>query len=129
MSPRTKNAIVLFAHGARDARWALPLQQLQSALAHARPQTSVQVAFLDLQKPSLAEALRSLAASGHQRIDIAPVFWSQGGHVTQDLPALVREFSSREPQVTLRLLPVLSELPGMNEFVAQAILAQTKTAP
>ena len=123
------DAIILYAHGAKDARWALPLQQLQRALALARPQTSVQVAFLELQEPNLADALAALAAAGCRRIDVAPIFWSRGGHMAQDLPQMVREFAAREPGIDIRVLPVLSELPGMEQFVAQAILAHTQRSP
>jgi len=122
----TEHAIILFAHGARDARWAAPLQQLQSALTRARPTTSVQLAFLELQRPSLAEALATLTAAGCRHIDIAPIFWSQGGHTAQALPALVRDFAAHESRVSVRVLPVLSELPGMHEFVARAILSQAQ---
>jgi len=123
---KSKDAIILFAHGATDARWALPLQQLQQALALARPQTLVQIAFLELQKPTLIEALATLAADGCRHIDIAPIFWSKGGHTAQDLPQLLTPFCAREPSVDIRVLPVLSELPGMEQFLTQAILAQTQ---
>ncbi|HXW66059.1 MAG TPA: CbiX/SirB N-terminal domain-containing protein [Burkholderiaceae bacterium] len=124
-----RDAIILFAHGAKDARWASSLQQLQRALALARPQTSVQIAFLELQEPNLADALAALAAAGCRRIDVAPIFWSQGGHMAQDLPQIVREFLVREPGTDIRVLPVLSELPGMEQFLVQAILTQTQRAP
>jgi len=124
-----RDAIILFAHGAKDARWALSLQQLQRALALARPQTSVQIAFLELQEPNLADALAALAAAGCRHIDVAPIFWSQGGHMAQDLPQIVREFVAREPGTDIRVLPVLSELPGMEQFLVQAILTQTQRAP
>ncbi|HYB49884.1 MAG TPA: CbiX/SirB N-terminal domain-containing protein [Burkholderiaceae bacterium] len=118
------DAIILFAHGARDARWVQPLQRLQEALAQARPSTSVQLAFLELQSPNLEQALTQLAAAGCRRIDIAPIFWAQGGHVAQDLPDVVRQFTARQPEVHVRVLPVLSELPGMDGFLVGAILAQ-----
>ena len=124
-----RDAIILFAHGAKHARWALPLQQLQRTLALARPQSLVQIAFLELQEPSLAESLATVAAAGCRRIDVVPIFWSQGGHIAQDLPQMVREFAAREPGVVIRVLPVLSELPGMEQFLAQAILAQTQRSP
>ncbi|HYA65354.1 MAG TPA: CbiX/SirB N-terminal domain-containing protein [Burkholderiaceae bacterium] len=121
-----RDAIILFAHGAKDARWALPLQQLQRALALARPQLLVQIAFLELQEPSLAQSLATVAAAGCRRIDVAPIFWSQGGHMARELPQMVQEFAAREPGVIIRVLPVLSELPGMEQFLAQVILAQTQ---
>jgi sirohydrochlorin cobaltochelatase len=116
-------AIVLLGHGARDAGWALPLAQLQSELARIRPRTTVHLAFLELQPPGLPEVLEGLAAAGVTRIDIAPVFWSQAGHVARDLPPLVGAFGARYPGIVVRILPVLSELPGMIGFLAQGILA------
>ncbi|HYA66200.1 MAG TPA: CbiX/SirB N-terminal domain-containing protein [Burkholderiaceae bacterium] len=121
-----QGAIVLFAHGARDSRWALPLQRLRLALERARPATAVHLAFLELQRPSLTEVLAMLTDAGCRQIDIAPIFWSQGGHVAEDLPAMVQEFRGRATDVNIRILPVLSELPGMHEFVARAILAQLR---
>lgn len=129
MTTNAQEAIVLFAHGARDARWALPLERLQCELQRARPQAFVQIAFLELQRPNLAEALAELTAAGCRRIDIAPIFWSQGNHLAQDLPALVREFTQREAGIQIRILPVLSELPGMHEFLAQAILTHGPLRP
>jgi sirohydrochlorin cobaltochelatase len=121
---QSDSAIVLFAHGARDARWARPLERLRAALAQARPGAQVRIAFLELQAPGLPETLAELAGAGVARIDIAPIFWSLGGHITRDLPALIASFSTSTPAVQVRVLPVLAELPGMDGFVAQAILAQ-----
>jgi len=120
----SKDAIVLFAHGARDLRWARPLERLQAELARIRPDAMVRIAFLELQGPDLRQTLTALAAAGARRIDIAPIFWSQGGHIAVELPALVEAFAASQPAIELRVLPVLAELPGMNEFVARAILAQ-----
>jgi sirohydrochlorin cobaltochelatase len=114
-------AIVLFAHGARDPAWALPLQDIASRLRAHAPGGEVRIAFLELLEPGLRFVLEELAALGIVEIHIAPVFWSQGGHVRGDLPALLSEFHAAHPGIRTRLLPVLSELPGMNEFVARAL--------
>ncbi|SPE34913.1 Cobalamin (Vitamin B12) biosynthesis CbiX protein (fragment) [Burkholderiales bacterium] len=69
--------------------------------------------------------LAELTAADFRSIAVMPIFWSHGGHVAVDLPALVQEFAAREPGVSIRILPALSELPGMHHFVARAILAQS----
>lgn len=117
-------AIVLFAHGARDARWAQPLERLKNELVRMRPGTRVHLAFLELQEPTLGDALAMLTAEGLRTIDIAPIFWSKGGHIVRDLPGLIGAFTANHPGVSVRVLPVLAELPGMDEFIARAILAQ-----
>ena len=121
---KSASAIILFAHGARDVRWAQPLERLRAAIAGTRPGSRIAIAFLELQSPGLAETLATLAAEGVTQIDIAPIFWSRGGHIARDLPALVEAFASGAPGVQVRVLPVLAELPGMEAFVAAAIAAQ-----
>lgn len=116
------HAIVLFAHGARDHRWGVALERLRQALLAQQPQLRIALAFLELQPPTLPETLAALAAEGVTAIDIAPVFWARGGHVAADLPALVAQFTAQHPSRTVRILPVLAELPGMNAFIAQALL-------
>jgi sirohydrochlorin cobaltochelatase len=115
-------AIVLFAHGARDVRWAQPLERLRASIGRSRPQCRIAIAFLELQPPGLPETLAALAAAGVTQVDIAPIFWSKGGHIARDLPALVDTFRAHNPQVGVRVLPVLAELAGMDDFVARAIL-------
>jgi len=119
-----KTAIVLFAHGARDARWARPLEHLKRELQRRQPQLRVDVAFLELQTPDLAEAMTRIASDGFAQIHVAPVFWSMGGHVAKDLPALIEAFRLLHPSVRIDVLPVLAELPGMNDFLAGSVLAQ-----
>lgn len=127
MSAPDAAAIVLFAHGARDARWARALEALCAEIARLRPQAQLRLAFLESQEPNLPLTLARLAAEGCERIDIAPVFWSAGGHLSTDLPELLTDFAAHHPKVHVRVLPALAELPGMREFLAAAIVAQSGT--
>jgi sirohydrochlorin cobaltochelatase len=119
---KSETALVLFAHGARDVRWAQPLERLRAAIGRSRPQCRIAIAFLELQEPGLPETLAALAAAGITEVDVAPIFWSKGGHIARDLPELIEAFRARNPQVGVRVLPVLAELAGMDDFVARAIL-------
>lgn len=87
-----------------------------------QPATLVLTAFLEFQPPTLEEALGKAAAAGCKRVDIVPVFWASGGHVANDLPPLLARMRKANPDVQLNLLPVLSELPGLLDFVAEAIV-------
>jgi sirohydrochlorin cobaltochelatase len=121
------DALVLFAHGARDARWSVPLHALAAAIRAHAGQASVRTAFLELQSPTLLEALEAAVAEGARRIHVVPVFWAGAGHIENDLPPILAEFGARHPQVAVRALPVLSELPGLLDFVARTV-AKTVTA-
>lgn len=109
-------ALILFAHGARDARWSLTLGELARRVAARRPETLVLQAFLEFQSPDLAATLAEAVARGARHIELAPVFWASGGHVAADLPPLLADFRAAHPDVELAVLPVISELPGMLDF-------------
>jgi sirohydrochlorin cobaltochelatase len=123
------DALVLFAHGARDARWSQSMHALATAIRAQAGQASVRTAFLELQTPTLLEALEAAASEGALRIHIVPVFWAGAGHVENDLPPILNAFTARYPQVAVLTLPVLSELPGMMEFIARSIADALSPAP
>ena len=118
--PRT-HGLILFAHGARDARWGQTLRALRETVAARRPKSRVELAFLEFQAPTLTDALADAVTAGCMRIDIAPVFWASGGHIVNDLPPMLDAFRRSAPQVQVNVLPVLSELPGMVDFIADAL--------
>jgi len=122
------SAIVLFAHGARDPEWSAPLVRLRTAIERAAPGLAVHLAYLEMQGPGLPEVLETLARAGARRISVVPVFWSRGGHVTKDLPPLLAQWQTRHPAVQVQVLPALSDLPGMDGFLAQAILGFAQPA-
>jgi len=101
--------LILFAHGARDPRWAEPFERLRQKVAAARPGMPVTLAFLELMTPDLGAATAALAAQGCTSIRVVPIFLGQGGHVRQDLPRLVGETQTRHPGVTFDLQPAIGE--------------------
>lgn len=114
------HAVILFAHGARDARWSMTLVELQKRVQARRPDAHVGIAFLEFQPPTLATEIERAIGGGARSIDVLPVFWANGGHMASDVPPLLADVRRRHPGVEVRLLPVLSELPGMLDFIADA---------
>ena len=119
------SALVLFAHGARDPEWSLPFRNIQRNVADRCPALTVELAFLELTQPALGEVLERLAATGHARITIAPLFMAQGGHLKQDLPQLLDEIRRRHPAVVLDLLPPVGEaepiLDAIGDWLVNAV--------
>jgi sirohydrochlorin cobaltochelatase len=117
MAPR---GIVLFAHGARDARWAEPFERLAAKLrALSEPGTQVSLAFLELMTPDLAGAVAAQVAAGCKSITVVPVFFGQGGHVRRDLPLIIDACRAAHPDVDIRgTVPV-----GEDDAVLDALAA------
>lgn len=111
-------ALVLFAHGSRDPQWAEPFRTVQRRVAHARPELTVELAYLEIMEPALADAVERLAASGHTRITIAPLFMAQGAHLKRDLAAMLEKLRQNHPGVELALLPAAGEVDGVLDAIA-----------
>ena len=121
-TPASTAAMVLFAHGARDPRWAAPFEAVAAAVRAAEPSRPVVIAFLELMRPDLAEAVDGLAAAGSTRIDIVPLFLGTGGHLRKDLPPLVEAARGRHPAVSIHLHPAIGEDAAVTLAMAAASL-------
>ena len=56
-----KPGLILFAHGARDSRWAAPFEAVAARVRAAAPGAEVRLAYLELMTPSLPEAGAALS--------------------------------------------------------------------
>ena len=111
-------AMVLFGHGARDARWREPFDRLALLWRAQHPGVLVQLAFLEMMQPSLEQAITTLSASGALEIVVVPVFFGQGGHLRNDFPVLLSACHEKFPGVALSATPAVGE----DEAVLQAII-------
>jgi sirohydrochlorin cobaltochelatase len=115
-----RQGIVLFAHGARDPRWAEPLQATAAALRRRRPEAEVRLAFLEFLPPTLAVAADELVAGGCTRLDVVPLFLGAGGHVRRDLPEMVQAVRDRHPGCAVTLHHAAGEAGPVIDALAQA---------
>ena len=116
-------AIVLFAHGARDPRWAGPFEAIAARVRAAAPGCRVALAFLELMTPTLADAAGGLVGAGVTRIDVVPLFLGTGGHLRKDLPPLVDALRVAHPGIDLRLHAAIGEHAAVVEAMAAAAVA------
>jgi len=112
--------IVLFAHGSRDPEWARPFEQLAATLARTTQQPVV-LAYLELMRPPLDEAISALVKQGATSIRVVPVFLGQGGHVKEDLPRLVERARKGHPKIAITLEPPIGEQSAVIDAIAAAI--------
>ncbi len=96
-------AIILFAHGARDARWAEPFRRVADRVRSAAPDLAVALAYLEHLEPDLATAARGLAEGGARSIRVVPLFLGRGGHLRVEVPRLVAAAAAALPGVTIEL--------------------------
>lgn len=119
-------ALILFAHGARDARWAEPFQRLQAKVAQQH-QGAVHLAYLELMQPSLPEVVAQVAAAGYARVTVVPIFLGRGGHVRNDLPKLMADLQMQFPALTLHCADAAGEDEAVLEALTQFCLQQMES--
>jgi len=118
MSRAATSAIILFGHGARDDTWARPFHRIRALLERRAPGTPVELAFLEHMRPTLLEAVTTLADRGAERITLVPLFMAQGGHLRKDLPEMVRHACAANPGVLIRTSPAIGEVDALLEAIA-----------
>jgi sirohydrochlorin cobaltochelatase len=123
-----KSGLLLFAHGARDPRWALPFEAVAQRVRERSPAVAVELAFLEFMPPGLVEAGDRLASCGCQQVDVLPMFLGAGGHVRKDLPVLLAQLAAAHPAVRWRLQPAIGEIDRVIDAMADTALAMLAPA-
>ncbi len=123
MSTPPLQGLILFAHGARDPRWAAPFEAVAERVRQARPGVAVRLAYLELMQPSLPQAGAELAAAGCTEVQVMPLFLGAGGHVRKDLPLLATALQQAHPGLQVTLHPPVGELGPVADAMAAAAVA------
>jgi len=110
--------LLLFAHGARDPRWAEPFEDITRRIRLQRPGVPVALAFLELMTPDIVSAGATLAAAGCTSVAVVPLFLGAGGHVRKDIPAMLEGLQAAHPRVTWTLTPAVGELAPVIDAMA-----------
>jgi sirohydrochlorin cobaltochelatase len=103
------DAVVLIAHGARDARWTEPFVAMRSLLAERLAPANVRLAFMEFSPPTLGDVVAEVCRGGARRILVVPIFLSGGGHVANDIPKLVDAERGRHPEATFIVSGAIGE--------------------
>ena len=124
MMKNNTQALVLLAHGSRDASWRAPFEAIAAQVASAQPGLQVRCAYLQLCQPDLPQVVADLCAAGYQKITVAPLFLGVGTHMRDDIPALLAAVQSQQPGCCFTLLPTLGEDAAAQNWMANWVLAR-----
>ena len=119
-------AIILFAHGARDPEWAAPFRVIREQVKLQRPEVAVELAFLEFMSPPLESAVAQLIAGGARRITLVPLFMAQGGHLKHDLPLLIERIRAANPGVSLKVAPAVGDVPDILQAISAWVVRESR---
>lgn len=119
-----KLAIILFAHGASDRRWALPFQRIQALISKCVPGIPVELAFLERMTPDLPTAVASVAQAGVNSVTVVPFFLGGGGHVKDGAARLVRDLEHKYTALQFYVTSPIGEDDELVEAIAGRAVRQ-----
>jgi sirohydrochlorin ferrochelatase len=94
--------LLLIDHGSRRADANAQLEDMAARVRQLRPDALVAWAHLEQAEPSIAKAMAAMAAAGATEIVALPYFLSDGRHVSEDIPTMLREAAVRLRGVSVR---------------------------
>lgn len=112
-------ALLLIAHGSRRAEANADLVHVAEAMRNRGQYAHVQVSYLELAAPTIAQGGAICVAEGAAQVVMMPYFLSPGVHVQDDMTAARTELSERFPDVKFNLAAPLGRHPLLLEIVEQ----------
>lgn len=117
------NGIILFGHGARNPEYVEPFRRIRAAVERLKPDTAVEIGFLELTQPPLEATIECLVSRGVRQIRIVPIFFAPGRHVLKDLPQLLANALDRFPEVEFEVADCVGEVDAVVEAMAAHAIA------
>ncbi len=114
-------AILLIAHGSRQASANDDLHELAARFASKGTYSIVEPCFLELAEPEILAGGERCAQLGATRVLMIPYFLSAGVHLRRDLTAARDELNRRHPSVKFILGSPLGPHPLLDELVSERI--------
>lgn len=114
-------SLLLMAHGTPYPEANAAIYRVADDLERRGGFLEVVVAFMELNQPSIPEAVAELSARGGAEIVATPYFLQLGGHVAEDLPKVLGEAQERHPHTVLTLTEYLGYDEGLLEVVRDRI--------
>jgi sirohydrochlorin ferrochelatase len=98
-------SIVLIVHGSRLQSSNDEAKQLVDKLAEKleAQYPILEIAFLELTRPSIAEAIESCIQQGANEVCVMPYFLCAGHHVMRDIPNEVKPLQAKYPHILFHM--------------------------
>ncbi|MBI4288734.1 MAG: sirohydrochlorin chelatase [Chloroflexi bacterium] len=117
--------VVLLGHGSRRGRDTdVGLQQVERRLQERMRNLKVRMAGFEFTRPTLEEAVQSLAREGSRAIAIMPFFLFDGKHVKTEIPEEIERLRSLLPHIRLTYARTL----GIDSRLVQMVKERVEAA-
>jgi len=95
--------ILLCGHGTRSELGKQQFADLVCRFGSLEPEHTLTYAFMELQRPTFAEAVEFLRHSGIDTVRVLPVFLFEGIHLKHDIPGEFKKLSTAFPELSITM--------------------------
>ncbi len=114
-----KNALLVMVHGSpRPASNGAMFEVVEQVRATGAYEL-VNVGFMELNEPTIPDAIAQLVAGGATSVIAVPYFLHTGTHVADDLPTLLEEAQAQYPHVSFSMGDYLGHDPLLMDVLAE----------
>ncbi len=114
-------AILLVDHGSRRAAANELLGQIAERLRDRTPSCVIEIAHMEIAKPSIADGIAACEAAGADEIVLLPYFLGPGRHTSETIPNLVEEARRAHPDVAIRIGEPLGNHPKLVDVLLDRV--------
>lgn len=111
-------ALLLVDHGSVREEANQTLVAVARLIENLRHELIVEIAHMELAKPSIAEGFAKCVQRGATEVIVHPYMLAPGRHATEDIPRLVHDVAAKFPNIPYQV----SEPLGVDELIATLVL-------
>lgn len=116
-----QRGFLIIDHGSRRAESNQQLLTMQELVQTALPDNPCLAAHMEIADPGIPSQVNALVAAGVTHIHVLCYFLSNGRHITEDIPRLVKESLAKHPHCTYDIASAL----GPDQALAQLLLKRS----
>ncbi|MBE6493531.1 MAG: sirohydrochlorin nickelochelatase [Methanosphaera stadtmanae] len=88
-SKNNETGLLFIGHGSRLPYNKQVVTELAEKYSASQPEYPMEVGFMELVRPSIADAFNKLKETGVKRVIVTPVFLAHGKHTKKDIPTIL----------------------------------------
>ena len=114
-----RSTYLIVAHGSKEKESFTAFQKLLKAVRTRLKGKMVEGAFLQINSPSISEAIDRCAKRGERDIVILPMMMFPGRHVKEHIPEIIENAKAKHPQMDFHYARPLSDYPAMLTLIKE----------
>ena len=122
-------AVLLVSHGSRSRKSHDEVVQLADWLKQHSDFEIVQHAFLDVDQPTIPEAIKLCADQGARQVIVLLNFLNSGNHVLKAIPALIEQARQKYPTLSFQMTPHIGASRGFPQLFGNLLAEAAANSP